>query len=127
MPVAGHAVILAEITMAEVAAALAAKQRAPNGFTLQERDAALGLFSLHCQTQYQLIAINRAVIDRAVCLTRVHKLRGYDAVQLAAALLTDEALLNAALPGLIFVAADGDLLAAANTEGLITDNPNQHP
>jgi len=47
-------------------------------------------------------------------------LRGYDAVQLAAALAT------AVLPGLVFVAADDDLLAAAHAEGLAAENHNQH-
>ena len=57
-------------------------------------------------------------------LTQDHKLRGYDAVQLATALAADEALTVADLSQLIFVAADGDLLTAANAEGLTTEDPN---
>jgi hypothetical protein len=49
-------------------------------------------------------------------------LRGYDAVQLAAALAA-----GAVLPDLVFAAADDDLLAAARLEGLAVENPNQHP
>jgi uncharacterized protein len=62
----------------------------------------------------------------AVDRTQRHKLRGYDAVQLAA--LTLHGLLTqAAFVPLVFVAADDDLLEAARSEGLATDNPNQHP
>ncbi len=49
---------------------------------------------------------------------------GYDAVQLAMALIANEALTAAGLSRFTFVAADDDLLAAADAEGLLTNNPN---
>jgi predicted nucleic acid-binding protein len=125
-PAAGHTIVLGEITLAEVAAAVAAKHRAPGGITLEERDNAITLFLSHCMTDYELIAINRSIIERAVNLTLRHKLRGYDAVQLATALAANEAFTAAALAPLIFVAADVDLVAAAGAEGLATENPNLH-
>lgn len=124
---AGHTIILGEITLAEVSAALAAKHRAPGGFTREERDKALALFLNHCEAEYELIAISRFIIDLAVSLTQNHKLRGYDAVQLATALVTDEALTAAGLSRLTFVAADEDLLTAANAEGLAAEDTNLHP
>lgn len=33
----------------------------------------------------------------------------------------------AGLPGLTFVAADDDLIAAARSEGLVVVNPNRYP
>ena len=57
----------------------------------------------------------------------MHRLRGYDAIQLATALMTNETLTAAGLPSLIFIAADDDLLAAARDEGLAADNPNNYP
>jgi uncharacterized protein len=72
------------------------------------------------------VPVNRIILDTAVILTQNHKLRGYDAVQLAAALAANQSLLQAGLPGLIFVAADRDLLAAARQEGLEIKNPNDH-
>jgi len=123
---AGHTIILGEITLAEISAALAAKHRAPGGITREERDKALALFLSHCETEYELIAISRFIIDLAVSLTQNHKLRGYDAVQLATALVADEALTAASLSRLTFVAADEDLLTAANAEGLATENPDLH-
>ncbi|MBA3946870.1 MAG: type II toxin-antitoxin system VapC family toxin [Herpetosiphonaceae bacterium] len=62
-----------------------------------------------------------ALLDRAMQLTQQHRLRGYDAVQLAA--LTASAV----LPPLTFLSADNDLIAAARSEGLSADNPNLHP
>jgi hypothetical protein len=126
-PAGGHSFLLAEITLAEVAAAFAAKHRAPKGIPQSERDNALFLFLNHCKTEYDLVAIKRFVIDRAVVLTQTHKLRGYDAVQLAAALIANDVLTAAGLAPLVFVAADDDLVTAARAEGLTTDNPNLHP
>ncbi len=126
-PLSGHTIILGEITLAEAAAALAAKHRASGGISRKERDDAVSLFLGHCDVEYALVATTRSIIDQAVNLTQNHRLRGYDAVQLAAALAADKALTTASLPHLIFVAADGDLLAAANAQGLATENPNLHP
>jgi predicted nucleic acid-binding protein len=125
-PMAGHTTVLSEVTLVEVAAALAAKHRAPGGITLKERDDAVALFLSHCHTGYELIAVGRPLIDRAVIPTQNHKLRGYDAVQLATALAADEALTAAGLSQLTFVAADDDLVTAARAEGLAAENPNRH-
>jgi len=54
-------------------------------------------------------------------------LRGYDAVQLAAALeANDERLANALTP-LTLVSADTELNTAAQAEGLNVENPNNYP
>lgn len=124
---AGHTIILSEISLTEVAAALAAKHRALGGITRKERDDALALFLSHCESEYELAAVSRSVIDRAVALTQNHKLRGYDATQLATAVAANEALSAAGLSSFTFVAADDDLLAAARAEGLAAENPNIHP
>lgn len=126
-PASGHSLVTAEFTMAEVAAAIAAKHRAPQGITREERDDAVSDFLSDCNTRYLLVAVDRHVIERAVDLTQNHSLRGYDAIHLATALTVNATLTAANLPPLIFVAADNDLLAAANTEGLATENPNDHP
>jgi predicted nucleic acid-binding protein len=126
-PVARHTIFLAEFTYVEVAAALAARHRAPGGITRQERDTAVTLLLRHCQTEYRLNVVDRRVLDRAVRLTQRHRLRGYDAVQLATALATSESLLAAGFPALTFVAADADLILATRAEGLPADDPNLHP
>ena len=126
-PVAGNTISSAEITRVEVAAAFAARHRAPGGITLRERDGAVRLLSRHCTSEYRLVAASRSILDRAVDLTQRHRLRGYDAVQLATGLAVEASLRAAGLSGPTSVAADADLVAAARAEGLGADDPNLHP
>lgn len=124
---AQHTILLAEITLAEVAAALAAKQQAPGGITQEQRERVLSRFLQDCAEHFVLLPIDRLVIDRAVELTQRHRLRGYDAVQLATALVATETLQTQNLASPIFIAADGDLLAAAAAKHLSVENPLVHP
>jgi predicted nucleic acid-binding protein len=126
-PASGHTILLAEISLAEVAAALAAKHRAPRGISAIERDEALARFLQDCAQFLAVLRGDRAIIDIAVDLTQQYRLRGYDAVQLATALATNRDLLAGGRPGLVLVASDNDLLQAAQAEGLATDNPLAHP
>jgi uncharacterized protein len=126
-PSSGHTIVTAELAQVEAAAAIAARQRAPGGITLKERDDAVDLLAVHCTTEYRLVGTNPIILDRAVRLTQNHPLRGYDAIHLATALIVNEQYLTAGLAGLMFVVADNDLVAAAQLEGLAIDNPNLHP
>ena len=74
-----------------------------------------------------IFALSEMVITRAVSLVQVYPLRGYDGVQLATALLTNEERASLNLPALIFVSADVNLNTAAQAEGLTVDDPNLHP
>lgn len=123
---AQHTILLAEVTLAEVAAALAAKHSAPGGITQEQRDRVLSRFLQDCAEHFLLLPVDRAVIDRAVELTQRHRLRGYDAVQLATALVAGEVLQAQTLLAPVFIAADGDLLAAATAERLLMENPLNH-
>ena len=123
-PVHNNLSIIAEITMAETAATIAAKHRAIGGITRQERDDAIQLFLQHCNSNYHLIPTHQIILERAILLTQNHRLRGYDAVQLATALITNEKLIIGKLKPLVFVTADNDLIEAAQSERLSTDNPN---
>ena len=81
----------------------------------------LGQFLRECDERYDLLAPNRTVIDRAVDLTQKFRLRGYDAVQLATALIA-----QSAIPPdieLRFVTSDRDLGLAAAAEGFEVDTP----
>jgi predicted nucleic acid-binding protein len=121
-----NTLIIAEITLAEVASAFARAARGGR-ISAEERLSYLDLFIGDCAERYRLVATERTIIDRAVDLTQGHCLRGYDAVHLATAIAMNTELLRKQLPPLIFVAADNDLLNAAETEGLPTENPNLHP
>ncbi|NJO84064.1 MAG: type II toxin-antitoxin system VapC family toxin [Blastochloris sp.] len=85
-PVAGNTLVSAASTRVEVAAALASRHQASAGLSLAERDGAVALLEQHCATEYVLIPIDTPALDRALTLTQRHRLRGYDAVQLATAL-----------------------------------------
>lgn len=124
-PMAGHTIIVATITQVESAAALAARHRS-GAITQDERDALVDLLALHFDTEYQQIAIDEAVLGRAVALTQTHRLRGYDAVQLAAAVIVYAQYEAAGLPGFTLLAADDAINVAARNEGLIAENPNAH-
>jgi hypothetical protein len=68
----------------------------------------------------KVIALARSLLER-------HPLRAYDVVQLASALIANQALQSAPLPLLVFLSADDRLNIIAAAEGLNVDNPNLHP
>jgi predicted nucleic acid-binding protein len=76
--------------------------------------------------QYRVIEITPAVITQAMQLAETHGLRGYDAVQLAAALIVQKMRETLGLSALELVSADRDLNDAAAVEALTVDNPNSH-
>ncbi len=77
--------------------------------------------------RYILVDVMPVTIDTACQLANKHPLRAYDAVHLATALLWNQELQRAQKPPLTFISADEHLLAIAQAEGLLTDNPNLHP
>jgi uncharacterized protein len=80
-----------------------------------------------CRTTYQVIAPAKPVLNLACELLERRSLRGYDAVHLATALIAHSSLRARDLPGLVFLCADDQLVAAAAAEGLAVDNPNNYP
>lgn len=120
----GQTVAVAEIGLVEIAAAFAGKRR--GGFiTPKAYHNARTDLETDARDEYVLISVNRPIVDAAIGLTARYRLRGYDAVHLACALHLNQALIAHHLSPLIFIAADNDLLAAA--QGLAVDNPNDHP
>jgi hypothetical protein len=91
--------IIARITLAETVAAITRRER---GGTLSPADAATVLadFQLDFARHYFIIEVSAPVVDQAAALARKHGLRGYDAVQLAAALGTQARLPSACSKGL---------------------------
>src|SRR5947209_3805070 len=123
-PATANPIFIAQITGVEVVSALVRRSPAPVAHLLAR---ALADFRWDYFNQYQLVSIDEPIVARAMTLAELHRLRGYDAVQLAAALEL-VATPVASLPGgLVFISADTRLLAAATPEGLAVDNPNLHP
>ena len=119
-------IYIAAITGVEVVATFARKLK---GHHISTLDAASAVSRFHHDftNEYRTIGISDAVVTRSMALAEAHALRGYDAVQLGAALEVDgrRVVFGATTP-LTLVTADGELLEAAAAEGLLTDNPNTH-
>src|SRR5262249_45764135 len=77
-------------------------------------------FTSHLIHRYAIIPMATADFVTAADLTQRHPLKAYDAVQLAVALRYSQILSGHPFT---FVSGDGTLLAAAQVEGLITENP----
>ena len=116
----------ARITEVEVCAALIRRQK---GKTLSADQAAKALRRLRRDflRRFTHIAINEDVIVGALRLAETYGLRGYDAVQLSAALGANDERLGRGLLPLILVSADMELNNAAQAEGLTIENPNNYP
>ena len=56
-----------------------------------------------------------------------YPLRGYDAMQLATALVANQILVSHELCALTFVCADNRLRNATDSEGLTIEEPNNYP
>ena len=73
---------------------------------------------------FHLLPVTEHLIDLAAHLTQRYPLKGYDAVQVAAALHLRPTL-GPKRP-LTFVVGDKSVIAAAQAEGLVVDDPFWH-
>lgn len=87
---------------------------------------ALANFRYDLGHQYVVIDLLPKILTQAAQLAETHALRGYDAVQLAAALALQTARQAAGISAITFISADQELNAAAVQEGLAVDDPNLH-
>ncbi|MDI6793305.1 MAG: type II toxin-antitoxin system VapC family toxin [bacterium] len=94
----------------------------------EDYEAALWLFLSDVRNEeYIITPLSDKVMEAGVDLTRRHPLRGYDAIQLATAIILRNALIRTEeLSLFIFVSADNALCEAARSEGLPADNPDEH-
>jgi len=122
-----HELYIASIAGAEVIAAIARRVPAKSLPAAVARSV-IAAFRADFANAYSVISISDAVIARAMHLAEQHHLRGYDAVQLAAALELHAIARSRAVNLMaVLVAADKELLAAAQSEGLRTVNPEDQP
>jgi predicted nucleic acid-binding protein len=125
-PSAANHLYLARITGVEIVSALTRRERAGllNGTSVAK---ALARFEREFINRYTAVEVSPKLVAVAMRLARSHGLRGYDAVQLAAALTANEERLAAGGHALMLISADDALNTAAVAEGLAVDNPNNHP
>ncbi len=120
-----HETFISAITPVEIVAAIARRER---GKTISQVDAiaASTQFRADLQTSYQVVELTDLLLTQAMSLAETYALRGYDAVQLAAALAVNALCTQNELPSLVFVSADGELNNVAASMGLAIENPNNH-
>ena len=90
-PDAGNMIAIAQITVAEAAAALGSKLRA-KAISSSEFELAVKNMLRDTFEAFNVVELNQPIIQRAVDAIRRHPLRGYDAVQLACALALNDVL-----------------------------------
>ncbi len=115
---------ISPLSGAEVLAAIARKERLGE-LDLATRERVAAAFRKDYRRRFAHTALTASVIEKAMALVLGHPLRGYDAVQLASALLLPA--VSSQLRSLLFVSADSALLRIARQMGLATENPLDHP
>ncbi|MBW4620510.1 MAG: type II toxin-antitoxin system VapC family toxin [Cyanosarcina radialis HA8281-LM2] len=119
-------VFIAAIASVEIVAAIVRRSR---GGSISTADAMLVCSQLKndLQTDYRIVQITENVISRGIILAETYGLRGYDAIQLSAACAVNAICISNNLPPLTLVSADNELNAAAASEGLPIEHPNNYP
>jgi predicted nucleic acid-binding protein len=128
-PAAQNRLYVVRITLVELVSAITRRKK--NGdLTSAIADPALASLRSKFDSDYDVIEVTSVLVSRAEALAEKHALRGYDAVQLAAAVQVYLAYVavgqatNQPLP--ILISADIDLNMAAQAEGRTVDDPNTH-
>ena len=121
----GNGLYIARITAAEIIAAITRRQRR-GATTSSDAAAAISTFRTDFVRAYFSLDVTPGIVAKAMDLAERYGLRGYDAVQLAAALELRDQCRAAGLPEPIFISADNELNTAALAEGLVVDDPNNH-
>jgi predicted nucleic acid-binding protein len=112
-----HNVFISKITGAEVAAAFSRRRRMKD-ITEEDYDEILSDFLSDFERLFAKSEVTDSVISLAIELTKRRALRGYDAVQLASAIMLSSEINE----GLNFISADVDLNGMAKAEGLVVED-----
>lgn len=113
---------MSRVGVVEVAAAFFGKTKTGE-MRVEEAEAALEEFRLDVENIYRIAEVRLVTTDRAIELAERHRLRAYDCLQLATALLLQEQRVPFELTPLVLVSSDAELNAAAQGEGLSVEDP----
>src|SRR5947209_17339968 len=125
-PAQGHDLYISQAALVEVGAAICRRAR-EKSISIAERDRLITVFRQDSKQAYNSWPVTTDLYISAGDLCRSHRLRAYDAVQLACTLALREYTLANHVSELIFVCADVSLLDIAGVEGLQVENPNNYP
>jgi predicted nucleic acid-binding protein len=115
-------VLISRLTIVEVSATIVRRSKQA-GAPQQDLRATLSFLDADIEDVFDVVELNKPLLELAVASTRKHALRGADAIQLASAMLTRRHMPNVQLA---LIACDLELNAAAVAEGLQVENPNLH-
>lgn len=118
----GEEIYLSRVGIVEVAAAIFGKTKTG---AMQVGEAVITLEELRRDVQdvYKIVEVDPATADRAIEAAERHQLRAYDCLQLATALLLQGQRDALGFTPLVLVSSDGELNAAAESEGLTVEDP----
>jgi predicted nucleic acid-binding protein len=125
-PGAGNDIYMVQVTGVEIVSAITRARRSGR-ISAADATTAVSDFRYDFANGYHVVEIKPGLISHAMTLAETYALRGYDAVQLAAALEVNTHWLTQGGPPITLISADTALNAAAIAEGLTVDNPNWHP
>lgn len=125
-PALNNDILIAAITGVEIVAAITRRARS-GSISAANAMVACNQFRSDLQSEYQVVEITERIITSAMALAETQGLRGYDAVQLAVGREINALCVANSLPPVTFVSADNELNAAAASEGLLVENPNNYP
>ncbi len=120
------AVIVVHLITVEVTSAFTRRLR-EGTLTQAEYARVQDAFRADCLNEYEMVTAVGDILDRANRLLEQYPLRAYDAIHLATAVIANQQLLTHNLSPVTFLCADDRLNHAAEAEGLMVDNPNDHP
>ena len=120
-----HTIYLVRLTPVEVISAITRRKNIKS-LTVIKANKAIARFERTLQNRYAFVEVNETLISTAIDLAKKYGLRGYDAVQLSAALEVNNKRFQIGAPAVTFISADNNLNNAASSEGLQIDNPNNY-
>jgi uncharacterized protein len=124
-PASDNEVYTVRVTGAEMIAAYSIRLRTGT-LTSADAQAAITQFKSDFRSELQLVDVTDELVDSAMALAERHGLRGYDAIQLAAALALHARRRATGQAPITFVSADGRLNTAAAAEGPAVEDPTSH-
>ncbi|MHB0877345.1 MAG: type II toxin-antitoxin system VapC family toxin [Anaerolineae bacterium] len=119
---ADNVLYTARISAAEIVAALSMRRRT-GSIAADDAVSAVSAFRRDLTGRLHMVEITDGLVELAMALAEKHPLRGYDAIQLAAALELQRVRQALSLSPVAFVCADGRLNAITHAEGLAVVDP----
>jgi uncharacterized protein len=118
----GTELYLSRVGIVEVVATFFKKTKTGE-MQVEEAIAATEDFRSDVEGVYQIIEIAPATTEKAIKIAEKHRLRAYDCLQLASALLLHRQRSVLGLEPLVLLSSDGEMNAAARDEGVAVEDP----